>query len=90
MTKILVDSTFAQNIKRIRLAHGLTQEKTITQIQLLGSPLSRSTYSLIEMGRGNIYINDLVALKMVFGVEFSDFFKDIHPGRSHGDQLNFK
>jgi len=44
-------------------------------------PLSRSTFSLIEMGRGNIFVSDFVALKMVFQVEYEDFFRDIPPSR---------
>lgn len=82
MTKILADATFAQNLKRIRKNSGLTQEQVVAQLQLLGSPLSRSSYSLIEMGRGNIYVSDLVGLQQIFGVEFADFFAGIPTGRS--------
>ena len=71
-----------ENIKRIRLARGLTQEQTVARLQVLGSPLSRSTYSLIEMGRGNIFVNDLVGLRQVFNVSYEEFFKDIPPSRS--------
>lgn len=49
--------------------------------KLLGSPLSRSTYSLIEMGRGNIFVSDLVALQRVFNVDYKEFFRDIPPSR---------
>ena len=82
MTKILTDMTFAQNLKKIREASGLTQEQVIAKLQLLGSPLSRSSYSLIEMGRGNIYISDLVGLQQIFHVDFADFFAGIPTGRS--------
>ena len=41
-----------------------------------------STYSLIEMGRGNIFVNDLVGLRQVFNVSYEEFFKDIPPSRS--------
>ena len=61
---------------------GLTQEQTVARMQILGSTISRSTYSLIEMGRGNIYASDLVALKTVFNVSFDDFFKDVSPARN--------
>lgn len=77
MTKIINDKKLGQNIQNIRKSKGLTQEETIAQLQVLGSPLSRSTYSLIEIGRGNIFVNDLVGLKEVFNVSYDKFFEDI-------------
>lgn len=81
MTKILTDATFAQNLKKIRKESKLTQEQVIAKLQLLGSPLSRSNYSLIEMGRGNIYVSDLIGLQQIFGVDFADFFAGIPTSR---------
>lgn len=81
MTKLLGTEQLGRNIQRIRQKSGLTQEQTVAKVQLLGSPLSRSTYSLIEMGRGNIFASDLVALQMVFKVNFQEFFRDIPPSR---------
>lgn len=82
MEKILGNKTLGENIKRIRLSCGLTQEQTIARLQVLGSPISRSTYSLIEMGRGNIYVSDLVGVKTVFNVSYEDFFEGIDPSRN--------
>lgn len=81
MPKLLSNQTFGENIKKIRLSRGLTQGQTVAQLQVLGSPISRSTYSLIEMGRGNLFVNDLVGLKSVFNVDYEEFFKDIPPNR---------
>lgn len=81
MRKIIIDATFGNNLQRIRTNCGLTQEKTVARLQVLGSPLSRGTYSLIEMGRGNIFISDLVGLQQVFNVDYSEFFKGISPSR---------
>ena len=81
MTKLLGDEQLGRNIRRIRQKRGLTQEQTVAKMQVLGSPLSRSTFSLIEMGRGNIFVSDLVALQMVFQVDYEEFFRDIPPIR---------
>lgn len=81
MPKLLSNQILGENIKRIRLSRGLTQEQTVVQLQVLGSPISRSTYSLIEMGRGNLFVNDLVGLKSVFNVDYEEFFKNIPPNR---------
>ena len=82
MSKLLGNEILGANIKRIRLSQGLTQEQTVARLQVLGSPLSRSTYSLIEMGRGNIFVNDLVGLRQVFNVGYEEFFKGILPSRN--------
>ena len=81
MTKLLAIEIFGHNIQRIRCSRGLTQEQTVAKLQLLGSPLSRSTYSLIELGRGNVYISDLVGLQKVFRVDFAEFFEGIPVSR---------
>lgn len=81
MTKLMGAGQLGRNIRRIRLECGLTQERTVAKLQVLGSPLSRSTYSLIEMGRGNIFVSDLVALQTMFQVDYKEFFRDIPPAR---------
>lgn len=81
MTKLLGTEELGRNIRRLRLSCGLTQEQTVARLQLLGSPLSRSTFSLIEMGRGNLFVSDLVALREVFQADYSEFFRGVSPGR---------
>ena len=81
MKKIITDSTFGNNLQKIRLARGFTQEQTVAKLQVLGSPLTRGTYSLIELGRGNIFISDLVGLKQIFNADYSEFFEGIPPMR---------
>ena len=77
MDKILSNKIFAENIKRLRKQAGFTQEQTVAKLQLLGSPISRSTYSLIEMGRGNIFASDLVGLSQIFKADYKEFFEGI-------------
>ncbi len=81
MTKLLGAEQLGRNIRRIRMDRGLTQEQTVAKLQVLGSPVSRSTFSLIEMGRGNIFVSDLVALQKVFNADYAEFFRDISPYR---------
>ena len=81
MRKLLNQEKFGQNLRRIRLSCGLTQEQTVAQLQVLGSPLSRSTYAIIEMGKGNIYISDLVGLQQIFQVDYAAFFEGVPVSR---------
>lgn len=81
MSKLLDTEILGLNIKRIRISRSLTQEQVAAKLQLLGSPISRSTYSLIEMGRGNIFVSDLVALKETFAVSYEELFAGIPTSR---------
>ena len=79
--KLLANAQFGKNLRSLREMRNLTQEEIVKRMQLLGSPLSRSTYSLIEMGRGNIFVTDLVAIKEILCVDFSQFFQDVGTAR---------
>lgn len=83
MQKILNNVTLGENIRTLRLNKGLTQEQTVAKLQLMGSPISRSTYSLIEMGRGNVFVSDLVGLQQIFDVSFDEFFVGISVQRDN-------
>ncbi len=52
----------------------LTQEQTVAKMQLLGVDISRGTYSQIECGIVNIRVEDLLALREIFGVDIGQFF----------------
>ena len=87
MSKLIGSAgTLGENIRRIRIQCGLTQEQTVARLQTMGSPLSRSTYSIVEMGKGNLYVSDLVGLQQVFGVPYDEFFRDISPARRPNEQ----
>ena len=83
MQKLIQNSGFGQNLKRIRLKHGFTQKELVGKMQLLGSVISSSGYSMIELGTLNIKVTDLVALQRVYGVDFAEFFKGIEPREQH-------
>ena len=78
--KLLCNETFGRNLQQIRLSWNFSQEQTVAKMQVLGIEISR-TYSLIELGRGNIYVSDLVGLKQIFKTDYSEFFKDISVSR---------
>lgn len=75
--KIRINSTFGDNLRRIRKKKGLTQEQVTAKLQLLNQDISRSIYAQIECGTYNIKITELIALKEIYDVEYSDFFEDI-------------
>ena len=74
MQKILNDSHLGDNLLRIRKMRNMTQNDVIAKMQILGSNLSVTAYSKIEHGIRNIKVTDLVGLKNVFNVDYSEFF----------------
>ena len=76
--KIIINRRFAKNLVDLRLKHGMSQYKLVEKMQLLGGTISRSTYSKIELGTGNLKVTDLVALKRIYGIDYMDFFEGIH------------
>ena len=76
MQYILIDLPLGHNIQTVRINKGMTQEEVVTKLQLMGSRISRSTLANIEVGRRNIKASDLKALRLLFDVEYEEFFKD--------------
>lgn len=74
MGKLLQDMSIGENLQKLRNKRGLTQVAVVTQLQVLGSSMDRTTYVKIEKGVRNIKISDLVALKTIFNVPFDAFF----------------
>ena len=66
-----------KNIQTIRKSKKMTQDQTIAKLQLMGLPITKSTYAKIETNRMNIRVSELVALKIIFNVPFDCFFNNL-------------
>lgn len=77
MQKIRPDLDIGQNIRRLRVQSGLSQAEVVRRMQLLGCTLSRMTYSKIERNMYNIKVSELVALRKIFGADYSAFFEGL-------------
>jgi len=73
---ILRDIPIGKTLRTLRLAKKWTQPYVVTKVQLLGSTMSISTYSLIECGLRNIKASDLKILKQVFETSYEILFGD--------------
>lgn len=74
MQWIISDIPLGRNIQKIRLNRGMTQSELVTQLQLRGSMMSRSTLANIETGRRNIKASDLCLIKEILDVDFDVLF----------------
>ena len=72
--KIRPDRYIGGNIQKARKNKGLTQDNVIAKLHLMEINMSRSTYAKIETDRINIRVSELIALSMIFDVDFNFFF----------------
>lgn len=74
MQSVRNNRAFGAHIRELRKVARLTQEQVAAKLQLRGLDISRSTYSQIECGIHNIRVEELIALKQIFGVSYDAFF----------------
>ena len=74
MQKIRPDMDIGGNIRKLRKARKMRQDDVVAQMQLRGIEISRGTYAKIETNIMNIRVSELVALKIIFGCSFEEFF----------------
>ena len=63
------------NIKRLRIEHGLRNRDIIAKLQIRGVEISASTYSKFEMGLNNPSVDLLIALVDIYKCDYNEFFK---------------
>jgi len=62
------------NLRRLRDASGLSQEKLCAELQRRGCDIARSGYAKYEAGELNIRISVIIELKKIYGCTYDDFF----------------
>lgn len=77
--KLRRDRDMGSNLKKLRLAHGLSQEKLCARLQHHGCDIGRSTYEKYERGELNIRISVLIELRKIYGCTYDDFFAGLDP-----------
>lgn len=71
------EDSIGRNIRKLRLACGMTQEDVVARMQLMGLDLSRSAYSQMECGTYNIKVSELAAFTIIFKSDFNALFEDV-------------
>lgn len=71
---LLNDLDIADNIVILRKRAGMTQNYVAVRLQTMGLNITRSRLSMIELKRLNVPVSLIVALKIIFKCEFSEFF----------------
>ena len=68
------EKALGQNIRRLRMERGLSQEQVAAQMQVRGCDVTRSAFAKIEAGQRHIYPDELMHLRSIFGVAYDEMF----------------
>lgn len=80
--KIRRDRNLGDNLRRLRLAAGLSQEKLCAELQRRGCDIGRTTYAKYEAGELNIRASVLIELKALYACPYDEFFTDLPGGKT--------
>ncbi len=75
--KIRRDLNMGDNLRRLRYASGLSQEKLCAELQRRGCDIGRTTYAKYESGELNIRASVIVKLKKIYNCSYDEFFLDL-------------
>ena len=77
MDKIKQDISIGDNLRNLRKRMGLSQEKVAGLLELRGLSVSLEMLSQMELGRYNIRVSVLLALKDIYNATFEEIFENL-------------
>lgn len=72
--KIRRDRNMGDNLRRLRIQSGLSQEKICAELQRRGCDIGRTTYAKYESGELNIRASALIELRKFYKCTYDEFF----------------
>lgn len=75
--KIRRDRNMGDNLRRLRLDKGLSQEKLCAELQRRGCDIGRTTYEKYERGELNIRASIIIELRKIYDCEYDEFFSGL-------------
>ena len=75
--KIRRDRNMGDNLRRLRIDKGISQEKLCAELQRRGCDIGRTTYAKYEAGELNIKASVIIELRKIYNCTFDDFFEGL-------------
>jgi len=75
--KLRRDRCMGDNLRKLRLDNGFSQEKLCAELQRRSCDIGRSTYEKYESGELNIRISVLIELKKIYKCTYDAFFENL-------------
>ena len=73
--KIRRDRNMGDNLRRLRLARKISQEKLCAELQRRGCDIGRTTYAKYESGELNVRISVLDELKDIYNCTYDELLR---------------
>lgn len=70
------EKAVGQNIRKIRISRGITQEQLAARLQILGCDITRSAIAKIEVGQRHLYPDEIKLLKEILSTTYDEIFKE--------------
>ncbi len=70
-----VEKRIGENIRKLRLNAGLTQEMLSAKMQVEGCDITRSAIAKIEVGQRHLYPDEIILLKTILKVSYEDILE---------------
>ena len=75
--KIRRDRNMGENLRKLRIDKGISQEKLCAELQRRGCDIGRTTYAKYEAGELNIRVSVIIELRKIYNCTFDDFFEGL-------------
>ena len=75
--KIRRDRNMGENLRRLRIDKGISQEKLCAELQRRGCDIGRTTYAKYEAGELNIRASIIIELRKIYKCSYDEFFVDL-------------
>ncbi len=70
-----VEKKIGENIKRLRIDAGITQDSLSAKLQLEGCDITRSAVAKIEVGQRHLYPDEIILIKKILKTSYDEIFK---------------
>ncbi len=70
-----VEKRIGENLRKLRLDAGLTQEMLSAKMQVEGCDITRSAVAKIEVGQRHLYPDEIILLKKILKVTYEDILE---------------
>ena len=75
--KLRRDRCMGDNLRRLRIQKGISQEKLCAELQRRGCDIGRTTYAKYESGELNIRVSVLMELRRLYDCSYDAFFEGL-------------
>lgn len=69
-----IETAVGNNIRILRERKKLTQEQVAARLQINGCDITRSALAKIEVGQRHLYPDEIILLRKILNVEYSEIF----------------